>query len=117
MVKIYIRYIMYIHCRYFMGNIKSSKCPNCGTKLKKEIKELEKGTFVEVEVCPKCKDEWVDSKDYKAVYKFFRRRTFKIGGSLAIRIPKEIADKLDLKEGTQIEFDIQDNKIVMEAKA
>ena len=94
-----------------------NKCPVCGTKMSKEQKELEKGTFIDVEVCPKCKDEWVDSENYKAIYRFFRRRTFKIGGSLAVRIPKEIADRLELKEGTQIEFDLQDNKIIMEAKA
>ncbi len=91
--------------------------PKLWNEMKKEKQEMDKGTFVDVEVCPKCKDEWVDSKDYKAVYRFFRRRTFKIGGSLAVRIPKEIVDKLDLKEGTPVEFDVQDNKIVMEAKA
>lgn len=94
-----------------------NKCPICSTQMKKEQKELEKGTFIEVDVCPKCKDEWVDSQNYSAVYKFFRRRTFKIGGSLAVRIPKEIADRLELKEGTPIEFDLKDNKIIMEAKA
>ena len=37
----------------------------------------------------------------------------KWGNSLAIRIPKNIADKINLKEGTAISIDVNDNNIVI----
>lgn len=40
----------------------------------------------------------------------------KWGNSLAIRIPKNIADKINLKEGTNISIDITDNNIVITPK-
>lgn len=44
----------------------------------------------------------------------FTRKTFKIGGSLAIRIPKEIVNIIGLKEGTDVKIDVKDRKIVIE---
>jgi len=40
----------------------------------------------------------IDEKGYEALYNLFTRKTFKIGGSLEIRIPKEIADVIGLKK-------------------
>ena len=40
----------------------------------------------------------------------------KWGNSLAIRIPKNIADKINLKEGTAISIDVSDNNIVITPK-
>ena len=40
----------------------------------------------------------------------------KWGNSLAIRIPKNIADKINLKEGTAISIDATDNNIVITPK-
>ena len=40
----------------------------------------------------------------------------KWGNSLAIRIPKNIADKINLKEGTTISIDVTDNNIVITPK-
>jgi antitoxin MazE len=40
----------------------------------------------------------------------------KWGNSLAIRIPKNIADKMNLKEGTAISIDVTDNNIVITPK-
>jgi antitoxin MazE len=37
----------------------------------------------------------------------------KWGNSLAIRIPKNIAEKINLKEGTAISIDVADNNIVI----
>ena len=37
----------------------------------------------------------------------------KWGNSLAIRIPKNVADKIKLKEGTAISIDVIDNSIVI----
>ena len=40
----------------------------------------------------------------------------KWGNSLAIRLPKNIADKVNLTEGTAISIDVTDNKIVITPK-
>ncbi len=40
----------------------------------------------------------------------------KWGNSLAIRIPKNIADKINLKEGTAISIDVSDNNIIIAPK-
>jgi AbrB family looped-hinge helix DNA binding protein len=82
--------------------------------MKKEKRELQKGIFALVEVCPKCEDEWIDEKGYEALYNLFTRKTFKIGGSLAIRIPKEIADVIGLKEGSDVKLAVREKKIVIE---
>lgn len=37
----------------------------------------------------------------------------KWGNSLAIRIPKNVADKINLKEGTAISIDVNHNNIVI----
>ncbi|TRZ91792.1 MAG: AbrB/MazE/SpoVT family DNA-binding domain-containing protein [Methanosarcinales archaeon] len=39
----------------------------------------------------------------------------KIGGSLAVRIPKEIADIIGLKEGSDVKVAVKEKKIVIEA--
>jgi antitoxin MazE len=82
--------------------------------MKKEKREIQKGIFALVEVCPKCEDEWIDEKGYEALYNLFTRKTFKIGGSLAIRIPKEIADVIGLKEGSDVKLAVKEKKIVIE---
>ena len=92
-----------------------SACPICNTPMKKERKEIEKGIYAQVEVCPKCQDDWLDLKAYDKLYQYYNRKTFKIGGSLAVRIPKQFADIVGLKEGMRVKFEIKDNKIVMEA--
>jgi len=90
-------------------------CPICETPMKKEKRELKKGIFARVEICPKCEDEWIDEKGYEALYNLFTRKTFKIGGSLAVRIPKEIANVIGLKEGSEVKVAIKEKKIVIEA--
>jgi antitoxin MazE len=91
-----------------------SKCPKCKTPMKKERREIQKGVFAQVEVCPACEDEWIDENGYDELYRAFTRKTFKIGGSLAVRIPKELADLIGLKEGAEVRFDLKDDKIVIE---
>jgi antitoxin MazE len=91
-----------------------SKCPKCNAPMKKEQKEFEKGVFVAVEICSRCKDEWVDEKGYDELYRLFRRKTFRLGGSLAVRIPKELADIVGLKEGSEVRLAVKDNKIMIE---
>ena len=83
--------------------------------MKKEKRELQKGILAKVEICPKCEDEWIDEKGYEALYNLFTRKTFKIGGSLAVRIPKEIANVIGLKEGSEVKVAVKEKKIVIEA--
>ncbi|VVB84320.1 Antidote-toxin recognition MazE, bacterial antitoxin [uncultured archaeon] len=90
-----------------------TKCPLCGTEMRKERKEIEKGVWATVEVCPQCKDEWIDEKEHDRLVDLFRRKTFNLGGSIAVRIPKEIADALSIREGTEVNFSVQDNKIII----
>lgn len=92
------------------------KCPDCGSPTKKERQKLEEGVFANVEVCPKCKDDdgWIDEKEYSRLYSLFKRKAFKIGGSIAVRIPKEIADAVKLHDGDEVRLSVSKNKIVIE---
>ncbi|MCE8424100.1 MAG: AbrB/MazE/SpoVT family DNA-binding domain-containing protein [Candidatus Methanoperedens sp.] len=44
----------------------------------------------------------------------FTRKTFKIGGSIAVRIPKELATLMGLKEGSEVKLAVKDKKLVIE---
>jgi len=91
-----------------------SKCPICNATLTKDKREIEPGVFAEVEVCPKCSDEWIDENQYKRLYDIFRRRAFKVGGSIAVRIPKEIANVVKIHEGDELKFSVVKKKIIIE---
>ena len=89
-----------------------TKCPLCETEMRNERKEIDKGVWATVEVCPQCK-EWIDEKEHDKLVDLFKRKTFNLGGSIAVRIPKEIADALSIQEGTEVNFSIQDKKIII----
>ena len=82
--------------------MKMTNCPICDTKMKDEKREISPGIFAQVEVCPKCNDEWLDEAEYEVLRALFKRKVFKIGGSLAVRIPKEIADMVGLHDGENL---------------
>jgi len=90
-----------------------TKCPVCATEIRKERKEIEKGVWATVEICPKCKDEWIDEKEHDRLVDLFKRKTFNIGGSIAVRIPKEIVDALSIREGAEVNFSVYDKKIII----
>lgn len=90
-----------------------TQCPFCETEMKEEHREIEKGVWVTVEVCPQCKEEWIDEKKYDKLVDLFKRKTFNIGGSIAVRIPKEITDTLSIQAGTEVNFSVQDEKIII----
>ncbi len=91
------------------------ECPICESPMSRERREIKKGIYAEVEVCPKCNDEWIDERGYDEIYQqLFTRRAFKIGGSLAIRIPREIIKALNLHENSELKVNLRDNKIVIE---
>jgi len=91
-----------------------TKCPMCDTKMENEKREISPGIYAQVEVCPKCKDEWLDEDQYEALRALFKRKAFKIGGSLAVRIPKEIADMVGLHDGENLSIRSKGKKIIIE---
>ncbi len=90
-----------------------TSCPVCGTRLLKEQREIEKGVFATVEVCKKCNDEWIDEKEHDRMVDLFKRKAFNLSGSIAVRLPKEMADALEVKDGTLLSFNIEDRKIII----
>jgi hypothetical protein len=90
-------------------------CPKCRTPLKSEMKEIYNGVFAKVTVCPQCEDgpETLDLANGTDM--LFLRRAFKAGGSLAVRLPKEIVDTLGISEGSEINFSVQPNGILIKA--
>ena len=43
----------------------------------------------------------------------FKRKTFDLGGSVAVRIPKEVADALSIGAGTSVDFTVRDWKMII----
>ena len=91
-----------------------TKCPECGKNLKVEKREISPGIYAKVEVCSHCNDEWLDEKEYEKLRALFKRKAFKIGGSLAIRIPKEIADILGIHDGEDLSIKTKGEQIIIE---
>ena len=90
-----------------------TKCPFCDAELVEERRELEKGVWAAVEVCPNCRDEWIDEAEHDRLVGLFKRKTFNLGGSVAVRIPKEIADALSIGAGTSVDFTVRDDKMII----
>jgi uncharacterized protein YbaR (Trm112 family) len=92
-------------------------CPLCKTRLKKKTREMEKGIYADVMVCPKCDESYLTLKQHEAIYKAFYSKTFMSGNSLAVRIPKKVAEKAKLKKGSAFQMKVRDGKIIIEAVA
>ena len=90
-----------------------TKCPFCNTELIEEKREIEKGVWTTVEVCSNCKDEWIDETEHDRLVGLFKRKTFNLGGSIAVRIPKEIVDSLLINAGTLVDFTVRDGKLII----
>lgn len=91
-----------------------TKCPECGKRLKSVLREISRGIYADVEVCSKCNDDWIDENNYEKLRSLFKRKLFKIGGSYAVRIPKEIADVLNLSDGENLSIKTKGEKIIIE---
>jgi hypothetical protein len=89
-------------------------CPECGKKMKFEKRQIMRGIYTRVEVCPKCQDELIDDDDDEDPRGLFIRKAFKVGGSLGVRIPKEIADVLKINDGQTLSISVSGNQIVIE---
>jgi len=106
------------------------KCPVCdkGILKKGKIKETMFGIYLgefPAEICNKCNESFTDEKTTRAIEDVARKKGIwglgkktkitKTGNSLAVRIPKEIADFLKLKEGNEAYIHPEKNKIVIES--
>ena len=106
------------------------KCPICeqGTLHQGEVQEemfgVALGTFPAL-VCPKCGESFTDERTTKLITAAAKRKGLwglerkttvtKSGNSLAVRIPKQLAEFLHLKEGADIYGHPDKNRLVIEA--
>ena len=108
------------------------KCPICekGTLKKSKTKEYMFGVYLgefPAEVCTKCGESFTDSTTTKKIEEAAKKKGIwglgartkitKTGNSMAVRIPKKIANYLNLKEGEDAFIHPEDHKLVIEAKS
>ena len=77
------------------------------------------------EICAKCNESFTDEKTTRAIEEEAKKKGVwglgkktkitKTGNSLAVRIPKEIADFLKLKEGNDAYIHPEKDKIIIES--
>ncbi len=107
------------------------KCPVCGKGILKKgtTKEYMFGVYLgefPAQICNECNEAFTDSNTTKKIEEAAKKkgiwglgvttRITRTGNSLAVRIPKKIADYLKLKEGGETYIHPEDNKLVVEAK-
>jgi len=106
------------------------KCPVCekGELKNKTIKESMHGVYLgefPAQVCTKCNESFTDTKTTQKIEEAAKKagawdlgRKTKItrsGNSLAVRLPKEIATFMKLKEGSEVYINPEKNKITIES--
>ena len=106
------------------------KCPICekGILKKRKVKETMFGVYLgefPAEICSKCSESFTDEATTKSIEEEARKKgtwglgkktkITKTGNSLAVRIPKEIATFLNLKEGGEAYIHPEKNKIIIES--
>lgn len=106
------------------------RCPTCnkGNLKKAKIKEEMFGFYLgefPAQICSKCNESFTDEKTTKMIEDAAKTKGIwglgkktkitKTGNSLAVRIPKEIADFLNLKEGKEAYIHPDKNKLVIES--
>lgn len=107
------------------------KCPICGKGIlkKSKIKEYMSGVYLgefPAEICTKCGESFTDSKTTREIEEVAKKKGIwglgaitkitQTGNSLAVRIPKKIADFLKLKKEKEVFIHPQDHKLIIEAK-
>lgn len=107
------------------------KCPMCekGILKKGKIKEYSHGVFLgefPAEICTYCDESFTDShvtRQIEAVAKQkgvwglgAKTKITMAGNSLAVRIPKKIADFLKLKSGKEAYVHPEENKLIIETE-
>ena len=108
------------------------KCPICEEgKLKKgKIKEFMFGVYLgefSAEICNKCRESFTDTAITKKIEEIAKKKGVwglsaitkitKTGNSLAVRIPKRVAEYLKLKDGEEAYIHPEKDKLVIEAKS
>ena len=108
------------------------KCPICeeGILRKGKIKEEMFGVFLgefPADICDKCGESFTDSDITKKIEELAKQKGIwglgvktkitKTGNSLAIRIPKKLADFANLKEGEEAYIHQDAGKITIETKS
>ncbi|MDI6897507.1 AbrB/MazE/SpoVT family DNA-binding domain-containing protein [Methanocella conradii] len=94
-----------------------TKCPICDAPLVWEDKEIKKGIYARVQVCKKCQEHYIDLKEHERVYREYYSKAFKSGNSIAVIIPKKVADEAGIRVGTSFKINVKDGKIIIEAVA
>lgn len=107
------------------------KCPMCekGILKRDKIKEEMFGVYLgefPAEVCTKCSESFTDEGTTRKIEEIAKKKGIwglgkktkitKTGNSLAVRIPKDIADYLKLKLGEEAYIHPEDHKLVIEAR-
>ncbi|MBI4175566.1 MAG: AbrB/MazE/SpoVT family DNA-binding domain-containing protein [Candidatus Aenigmarchaeota archaeon] len=105
------------------------KCPVCekGTLKKGTVKEVMFGVYLgefPAELCSVCGESFTDERTTRKIEDAAKKKGIwglgkktkitRTGNSLAVRIPKEIADFLNLKEGREAFIHPEEKKIVIE---
>ena len=105
------------------------RCPICeeGTLKKGKIKEYMFGIFLgefPAEICSECKESFTDAETTRKIEEVAKQKGIwgigkktkitKTGNSLAVRIPKKIADFLKLKEGNDAYIHPEGKNLVIE---
>ncbi len=108
------------------------KCPICGKGIlkKKKIREEMFGVYLgefPADVCARCGESFTDIKTTKRIEEMAKKKGIwglgiktkitKTGNSLAIRIPKKIADFLKLRKGEETYIHPDANKLVVETRS
>ncbi len=107
------------------------KCPICEkgelkkTKIKEKMFGVELGEFP-AEVCEKCGESFTDEETTKKIEEKAKERGIwglgtktkitKTGNSLAIRVPKKIADFMNLKDGEEAYIHPEAKGLMIETK-
>ncbi len=104
-------------------------CPMCekGSLKKGKIKEEFFGVFLgefPAEICSNCGESFTDEKTTKEIELAAKKKGIwglgkkstiaKTGNSLAVRIPKQIADFLKIKEGSDVFIHPDKNRLVID---
>ncbi len=107
------------------------KCPTCeiGNLKKEKTKEYMFGVYLgefPALVCNKCHESFTDSSVMKEIEEIAKKKEIwglgamtkitKTGNSLAVRVPKKIADYLKLKDGEGVYIYPDKNKLIIEAE-
>ena len=109
-----------------------TKCPICekGELKKDKIEESMFGVYLgefPAEMCTKCGESFTDADTTKKIEEAAKKKGIwglsaktkitRTGNSLAVRIPKKLAEYLKLKDGEEAYVHPEKNKLIVETRA